>query len=428
MSYISGKEQTSWSFIIMVAIAASIMLLGAGGARGAGCVGAPEGSFSWWTGNSTALDSGGPNNGILMNGATYAEGKVGKAFSFAGAGYVQAPDTNLPTGNGPRTLAFWMKTDVQQDGKAPVIYGTWSAPSAFYVSLFGDKACIGNWGGGDQCGTRPVIDGAWHFVALTYDSGTAKLYVDGVVDRTVSRTYNTSLSGNIHIGGTPSIHYTGLVDEVIILPGSPTPDEVAAVYSSGSAGFCPVTDPFPLRQGWNFVSFPKTPPAGVAAALGNQASNVPVVWGYDNNNQRWLRWKPTGGMSNTLQTFEIGKGYWIYAASNGSIDVSQWMWLSTFLPVIFEPGWNLIGYNGTNGLPVADGLQAISGQWSIIWTWAYGTWGAQTTGVIALPSAIEPLTYLYQGAAYWVKVKDSYVAPPPGTWDQSLWDLSVWGE
>jgi hypothetical protein len=419
-------------WIIAVALFLGVVVFGTTVVLGQGCIDVGPEVLSWWSGNDTALDMAGTNNGTLMNGATYAAGKVGRAFSFDGVNdYLVAPDTGLPAGNSARTLVFWMKSSTQQDGKSPVIYGTWSAESAFYVSLFGDKACIGGWNGfSEVCGTRTVIDDNWHFVALTYNSGTANLYVDGdpVPSATVTRTYSTVLSGNVYIGGIPSIHYTGLVDEVAIASVAVPGDDLVSVFNAGSAGFCPMTDPFRLRQGWNFISFPKIPPVGIAAALGNQTSNVLVVWGYDNKEQTWLKWKPSGGGSNTLQSFEIGKGYWIYALNPGTIDVSQWQQAPDTAPFVFERGWNLIGYNGTNGLLLGDGLQAISGQWSIVWNWAFGTWGAQSTAIFGLPTTIGPLTHLYQGLAYWVKVKDSYTGPPPGVWDQSSWDMSVWGQ
>ncbi|MCA9131477.1 MAG: hypothetical protein KDB22_30570, partial [Planctomycetales bacterium] len=44
----------------------------------------PEDVAGWWTGDNTTNDFGGTNNGTLMNGATYAPGKVGTAFSFDG--------------------------------------------------------------------------------------------------------------------------------------------------------------------------------------------------------------------------------------------------------------------------------------------------------------------------------------------------------
>lgn len=56
------------------------------------CTPPPPGMISWWGGDNNALDIIGTNHGTLVNGATYAPGLVGQAFSFDGAGdYVTVP-------------------------------------------------------------------------------------------------------------------------------------------------------------------------------------------------------------------------------------------------------------------------------------------------------------------------------------------------
>ena len=42
------------------------------------------GLVSWWTGDNTASDDAGTNDGTLVSGATYANGQIGPAFSFDG--------------------------------------------------------------------------------------------------------------------------------------------------------------------------------------------------------------------------------------------------------------------------------------------------------------------------------------------------------
>ncbi len=75
---------------------------------------------SWWRAEDNADDSVGDNDGTLYNGATFAAGKTGQAFSFpnpipgpnSGAvDYVQAPTNGLPTGKADRTMSIWVKAD-----------------------------------------------------------------------------------------------------------------------------------------------------------------------------------------------------------------------------------------------------------------------------------------------------------------------------
>ena len=48
------------------------------------CVPPPPGMVSWWPGDGNANDIQDGNHGTLRNGATFAPGKVGQAFSLDG--------------------------------------------------------------------------------------------------------------------------------------------------------------------------------------------------------------------------------------------------------------------------------------------------------------------------------------------------------
>jgi len=103
--------------------------------------------------------------------------------------------------------------------------------------------CISPWGSGAaDCSASSVTDGNWHFIALTYETEQAQLYVDGALKVTRSRTYATMLTGTIDIGGIidPPIPYAGLVDEVAIFNRALSANEIGAIYNAGSAGICAV--------------------------------------------------------------------------------------------------------------------------------------------------------------------------------------------
>src|SRR5262249_46789053 len=74
----------------------------------ANCVQMP-GLVSWWPAEGNAVDAAGGNAGILLNGATFAAGRFGQAFSFNGTGaHVRIADNaNLHVTNG-LTLAVWI--------------------------------------------------------------------------------------------------------------------------------------------------------------------------------------------------------------------------------------------------------------------------------------------------------------------------------
>jgi hypothetical protein len=56
------------------------------------CIPPPSGLVAWWPGGTNANDMAGTNNGTLLNGASFAPGEVGSAFSFNGSNQcVQIP-------------------------------------------------------------------------------------------------------------------------------------------------------------------------------------------------------------------------------------------------------------------------------------------------------------------------------------------------
>ena len=67
--------------------------------------------MSWWRGERIANDSWGSNHGALVNGATFATGMVGYAFSLDGVNdYISIPhDPSLSFGSGSSmSFDLWM--------------------------------------------------------------------------------------------------------------------------------------------------------------------------------------------------------------------------------------------------------------------------------------------------------------------------------
>jgi len=156
-----------------------------------------------------------------------------------------------------------------------------------------------------------------------------------------------------------------------------------------------------LSAGWNFVSFPMLPVEGkVTTVFRDVSPNVRIIWGYDNRNKKWLQYRPSA-MSNELSAIESGNGYWVYMDAPGSIDMSGWSKVEQ--SVTLYPGWNLIGYNGNDGIRTVDALADIGEEWNIIWGWQNGTWYAKLNPSLNYSPA-QPLDSLKKGRAYWIKI------------------------
>ena len=75
------------------------------------CVPVPAGLVGWWSGEGSALDSTGTNNGTLQGGASFLPGVVGQAFNFSPAnGTVIVPDSTSLRLTSQLTIEAWINT------------------------------------------------------------------------------------------------------------------------------------------------------------------------------------------------------------------------------------------------------------------------------------------------------------------------------
>src|SRR5262249_19160025 len=69
---------------------------------------------SRWPGEGDARDIVGDNDGTLVNGVTFAPGRVGQAFSFDGASFVKVPQA-VSLEPATITAAAWVRSDHPPD-------------------------------------------------------------------------------------------------------------------------------------------------------------------------------------------------------------------------------------------------------------------------------------------------------------------------
>ncbi|MCP5096845.1 MAG: hypothetical protein GY943_14945, partial [Chloroflexi bacterium] len=72
------------SFVILMATIWSQKSLAESATAVDSCIPPPADIISWWPGDGNANDIRGGYDGTLINGASFASGKVGQAFSFDG--------------------------------------------------------------------------------------------------------------------------------------------------------------------------------------------------------------------------------------------------------------------------------------------------------------------------------------------------------
>lgn len=224
------------------------------------CVQPPSGLVSWWPAEGNADDIQNGNDGTLQNGATFAAGMVGQAFSFDGVGaFVEAPENGSLDFDGPFSIDLWVNPNASTP-EGPLVSkydfsGSVWQNVAYEVSL---------WSGGElqfgiTCGTnnmfRRTVPGAlppnvFSHVAAVYSndpSPALKIYVNGLPQpgTTFGASCNFINQNDIpfrigkRIGSAEGPRFFhGLIDEVELFNRALTAAEIQAIYNAGSAGKC----------------------------------------------------------------------------------------------------------------------------------------------------------------------------------------------
>jgi hypothetical protein len=218
------------------------------------CVSAPARLVSWWPGDGDASDAADNNSGTLQNGASFAPGRVGQAFSFDGVDdYVDLPP-DLIWSRTILTIEGWFETTTRG-----VLFGYQNAPPVgspsawvpiFYVGF--DGRLYGEvWDGAVHpiASSSPVNDGRWHHVALVAQGTGQSLYLDGALVGTlagqvnhVNMRYNRiglgHVASNWPSAGSGWLPFNGLIDEVTLYDRALSACDIGAIVLAGTAGKC----------------------------------------------------------------------------------------------------------------------------------------------------------------------------------------------
>jgi hypothetical protein len=183
------------------------------------------------TSGTTANDSTGNNHAGTVFGATWStSGKMDGALDFDGVNdYVSAPFIVNPYKEF-FTATAWVKLAsgtvqliLQQDGTngRHWLYRSSSGKLGTYLSGTALET------------TGTILVGAWTFVAVTYDTSTVKLFLNGTLAASSTRTLD-SASGSMLIGKSKTGQYrNGLIDNMRIYDRRLTENEILDMYRLG---------------------------------------------------------------------------------------------------------------------------------------------------------------------------------------------------
>ena len=192
--------------------------------------------------NNTFLDSSTNNFTITRNGNT-TQGtftpfsQTGWSNFFDGSGdYLSlASNAAFTLGTGDFTIEGWVYNNNTTNGRF-VLYATNSPGTSGGLTIFQESLSLIYFridGGNDLTATAPSIN-AWNHIAVTRDSGTVRIFINGVQSASATRaqniTQNTPYIGDFSSGG---YSLNGFLSNLRVVKGT-------AVYT---AAFTPPTAP-----------------------------------------------------------------------------------------------------------------------------------------------------------------------------------------
>ncbi len=209
-----------------------------------------------FTGN--ANDVSGNNNNPVFNNATLTADRFGtpnSAYHFNGIdNYMRIPDNPTLNMNNKLSISLWVKPTGWYTGQCynnmMVIKGDGDNVAGRYSSRFSDvfNGCTATpsttqerfFDGFSNAANVPIVQlNQWYSVVITFDGTTSKIYVNCVLQGTVTITTNFTNAHDLFIGHLNSAQFpywlNGDLDEIRIYNRALNQDEVSTL------GGCPLT-------------------------------------------------------------------------------------------------------------------------------------------------------------------------------------------
>ena len=248
-SYKTNKTYRTYrTYLVLFVLLFSFFIAPAKPARAAALSRPPTnlGLVGYWPMNegvgAKAGDFSGNGNTGTITGASWVDGKKGKALSFDGvSGYISLPQSSTISPSSQVTVALWMNLQ-----KVPVeAYELLSKSSGYvgYAYVTGATNATLNFGkytGGvfhhlcEYTSCPALSYNSWHHVVYVYQSGFTGIYIDGILSAST-----TSMTGSIDVNSNPIMFnsrqlHKGSFDDVRIYNRALSATEVSKLYQSGA--------------------------------------------------------------------------------------------------------------------------------------------------------------------------------------------------
>lgn len=195
-----------------------------------------DGLIAYYGFEGNANDSSGNgNHGTEYGGINYLDGKIGKAAMFDGENtYISVADNSSLRLN-IFSITAWVRPDIIWGGNRIAEKGD---SNSYWLDINPDaNALVGFYDGGynDLISEENILSNNWYFIAGTYDGASLKIYINGILDNSLT-LFSTPYQSDqpLIIGwkynGITEDHFSGLIDELRIYNRALSESEIQELY------------------------------------------------------------------------------------------------------------------------------------------------------------------------------------------------------
>ena len=206
-----------------------------------------NGLVGYWPFCGNANDASGNGNNGTVNGATLTTDRFGntnKAYNFDGVDdFININNSNSLNPTSQITISAWVNTSAYNSSNASMVVnkGWDQGPGHYDLLVFSSnnksRFVIGNNIFVESSSTVNINQ--WTLITASIDSLTMKIYVNGILENTVTQNNNNSFGTNtdpLYIGKHDYLNhpyfFNGIIDDIGIWNRALSPQEIQQLYTS----------------------------------------------------------------------------------------------------------------------------------------------------------------------------------------------------
>ncbi|WP_213190589.1 LamG-like jellyroll fold domain-containing protein [Cloacibacterium caeni] len=248
----------------------------------------------------------------------------------------QATIPGLPYGNAPRTIAFWTRSlaDAGLNYGPIFTYGTGTSGNACGGGVSVDRTMFMSHTDNYtvMMGGNPNNVGTWYHFVMTYDGTTAKMYRNGQLMGSMTKSWNTINNSDIFklgVGVGGEQWFNGLIDDLKIYDRAVSDSEVTDIYNE------PNTNTVGLIKSFSFNNTAADDSNSVSFTTSNASYPITYTAGRSGAGQAMVTTASATRVCN-IPNLPLGKR---------DRTISFWYYHTTFNPIT---SYAALGYGGTS--------------------------------------------------------------------------------